>query len=528
MQIIELYIKNFGKFSETRFDLSENLHVFYGENEYGKTTIYAFIKAMLFGMERGRGRAALNDAYSRYEPWENPSYYAGAMRFISGGKRFYLERQFDRYGKKAVLICEDDGEELSVENGDLKMLLEGMTEESFENTAAISALSAKPGTTLSDELKNCAANFYAGGSAQVDLAKALEHLKTKRKENERSIREEQSVQQEKCRQCEAKIEYIENESERLKTQFSKEYSKLEELKKQKNVSSQPEVEGENQKSSMRYYLPAILLCVIALAGIFLWQTLQLPVIVGLCFIAVLAAGAALLVLEIRRKKADYKDGQNIRQGGNQKISGQSQRQDLRDEADILQEMQKLKWECEHFQEEWKEKQVQKRNLEEQLKELKEETPVILSLKKTRQALDLAEEKLKQAADQMKGSFGKHLNDEASKIFFQITEGRYRQIKIDENLDIKVYGERKWIPLARLSRGTQEQLYFALRMAALNLLYEEPLPVIFDDAFAFYDEKRLKSTLKWLWEQPRQVIIFSCQRREKELAERMDKGCRLSF
>ena len=163
MQITEIYIKNFGKFSDTRFELSDKIHVFYGENEYGKSTIYAFIKAMLFGLERGRGRAALNDNFSRYEPWENPNYYAGTMRFTSGGKHFFLERHFDRYGKSARLICEDDGEELSVEDGDLLMFLDEMTEESFENTAATSHLSAKPGLGLADELKNCAANFYVYG-----------------------------------------------------------------------------------------------------------------------------------------------------------------------------------------------------------------------------------------------------------------------------------------------------------------------------------------------------------------------------
>ena len=53
-----------------------------------------------------------------------------------------------------------------------------------------------------------------------------------------------------------------------------------------------------------------------------------------------------------------------------------------------------------------------------------------------------------------------------------------------------------------------------------MLCEDPIPIIFDDAFAFYDEKRLKSTLKWLSEQQRQVIIFTCQKREQEILSRM--------
>lgn len=48
-----------------------------------------------------------------------------------------------------------------------------------------------------------------------------------------------------------------------------------------------------------------------------------------------------------------------------------------------------------------------------------------------------------------------------------------------------------------------------------MLQEEELPVILDETFAFYDDKRLQSVLKWLSQQERQVIILSCQRREME-------------
>ena len=153
MKIKEIEIKNFGKFSNQRFVFRDGIQVFYGENEFGKSTIYGFLKAMLFGMERGRGKAAHNDAFSRFEPWENPNEYAGAMRFSCGEKTFCLKRRFDRYTKGAVLICEDDGEELSVEYGDLDMLLNGLTAEQFENTADWTAWSktrAKSGGRASE------------------------------------------------------------------------------------------------------------------------------------------------------------------------------------------------------------------------------------------------------------------------------------------------------------------------------------------------------------------------------------------
>ena len=46
MKITELYIKNFGRFSEQHFYIKDGVQVIYGENEYGKSTLQAFIKAM--------------------------------------------------------------------------------------------------------------------------------------------------------------------------------------------------------------------------------------------------------------------------------------------------------------------------------------------------------------------------------------------------------------------------------------------------------------------------------------------------
>lgn len=153
MRLLEVKVKNFGKISGKDLKFAEGINVIYGENESGKTTLYTFIKSMLFGMERGRGRAAANDEFSRYEPWENPNFYSGVLRFECGGKKFRLERHFDKYSKDATLICEDDGEEFSLEHGDLEMLLDGLTAESFENTAAIGQLKAETNQSLARNFK---------------------------------------------------------------------------------------------------------------------------------------------------------------------------------------------------------------------------------------------------------------------------------------------------------------------------------------------------------------------------------------
>ena len=99
MKIQELEVKNFGKFTDRRIQMEDGINILYGENESGKSTLHTFIKGMLYGMERGRGRASVYDTFSIYEPWENPNYYSGALKFESGGKTFRIERNFDKYTK---------------------------------------------------------------------------------------------------------------------------------------------------------------------------------------------------------------------------------------------------------------------------------------------------------------------------------------------------------------------------------------------------------------------------------------------
>lgn len=78
---------------------------------------------------------------------------------------------------------------------------------------------------------------------------------------------------------------------------------------------------------------------------------------------------------------------------------------------------------------------------------------------------------------------------------------------------------RYAAVEQVSRGTLEQVYFALRMAAAEILYDEDFPVVLDDTFAFYDDVRLERTLRWLAGCGHQVILFSCQNREEEIMKR---------
>lgn len=516
MQILELYMKNFGKFSDRHIYFSDHIQIFYGENEYGKSTIYAFIKAMLFGMERGRGRAAGKDEFSRYEPWENPNYYAGMMRFRCGGRIFRLERTFDRYTKSSSLVCEDDGEELSLEAGDLEMLLGGMTAASFENTAAIGQLTAKPGQALAAELKNYAANYYETGCSDVNLQEALTYLKNRRSQVEKEQkkhREEREKQEEKL---ELQLRYVEADAERLQEELTQSEHELEDKKcEQEKLRQSDEKETEGLKSSCHRKkavcsVTGMILRIIGTGVLAYSWIMKTDLWIQILAAALLVVGVGLYLPEVRLR--NYVRRQNDSVDGTDECDKTVQR------TALSYEIQKAEWELVRIREELKEKQLQRSNLWEQLQETENSDETDQKLREKLQALKLAEIKIQEAAKETAHHFGSRMNTEASRILSEITNGRYNRLLIDESLEMTVLHEGKRIPAERLSRGTLEQVYFSLRMAALYVLYEEEIPVILDDAFVFYDEKRLKSVLKWLSEQPRQVIIFSCQTREKQLLE----------
>ena len=114
---------------------------------------------------------------------------------------------------------------------------------------------------------------------------------------------------------------------------------------------------------------------------------------------------------------------------------------------------------------------------------------------------------------------RRISGRMSDIFARITDGRYRTVEAGRSKNgfrITVWDGERRIPADRLSRGTLEQIFFALRMAAADVLLEEPFPVILDDVFAFYDDKRLASVLQWLNREKEQAILLTCNRREEQI------------
>ena len=155
---------------------------------------------------------------------------------------------------------------------------------------------------------------------------------------------------------------------------------------------------------------------------------------------------------------------------------------------------------------------------EELEELKQEREKLLNYNDT---IEIAKEVLKESYDELKNNVGPEFDKKLSYIVGKITNNKYNDVYIDNEHNIKIKTEHgEYVNLERFSTGTIEQVNLALRLAYIDTISKERLPIILDEAFAFYDDERLANIMRFLSEEyiDRQVIIFTCSNREKKIID----------
>lgn len=220
MIIREANIGKFGKLENQKYQFAPQINVIYGANESGKSTLMQFLKAMLFGLEKTRVRKTL-DTYNRYEPWDTPAYFYGSMMFETGQQQFLLERNFYYKEKRARLVNIRDGEELSVEYGDLDMLLGNVSAAAYENTCCIGQEQLLPGRELGVLLEDERSNLAQTGSGDFQLSKALQELEQKRKNAEKTRKELEQQRLSHIHQLKVNQQVLERDIAGLKAQQEK-------------------------------------------------------------------------------------------------------------------------------------------------------------------------------------------------------------------------------------------------------------------------------------------------------------------
>lgn len=142
-----------------------------------------------------------------------------------------------------------------------------------------------------------------------------------------------------------------------------------------------------------------------------------------------------------------------------------------------------------------------------------------TIQSEQRAMELASEIIALSAEKMQGEIIPKLNEKTGMILSKITDGSHSSLATGLDNEINTQFQNTIHSLWEFSDGTIDQMYFALRVAASEVFSEkESVPIIIDEAFAYYDESRIKSTFDFLSEiaKDKQIIVFTCKEKEVDL------------
>lgn len=106
MQIQRIHIENFGKLHDFDMDLKSGLNVICASNGWGKTTLAAFLKAMLYGLDYTTKRSLKENERKKYAPWQGGA-FGGSLEFTVEDKSYRVERFFGAKDKEDTFAVFD-------------------------------------------------------------------------------------------------------------------------------------------------------------------------------------------------------------------------------------------------------------------------------------------------------------------------------------------------------------------------------------------------------------------------------------
>ncbi|MDI9470339.1 MAG: AAA family ATPase [Bacillota bacterium] len=566
MRIERIEVQGFGRLEQVVLEPPAGLVILYGPNESGKTTLFDFIEAMLFGLPAGRRRLEA-DERRLYRPWSGTD-YGGSLRFVSGGVRYELLRRFgERPGLDQVqLLRLPQREPVALGDQEPGGWLFGMDRAAFENAHYIPQMGSR--VEADETLRRRLAALAGGSEAALSAGELLARLEAERGrlrarrggggrigELERALAAERAAL-EGLRQAAREAEASRLEEAAIAARLAadeaawagrdgREREREAERARLVRELGAAELEAAVDASSGRrvvrrplWWLVAALLLGggAVLGAAWAWRLGELLAAVLLLGLA----GLGLLVLGFagRRVGGGAGDGGAVSGGSGDRAagnagSGESRVRELRArlreldrdlpdarpreerEADIarLNQLVALRGRLEDSEDSPPLRQAAIAELESEL---------ALALEAVEE-IDFAKRIVQEVAGELGSRVAPRLHEMAQAMLARI-EGREGgdSLIIDQGLGLHVRDAVSGFQreVAYYSGGRVDQLYLALRLALIACVYDdgEPLPLLLDDVCAQYDEERTAATLDLLADlarqdgNGRQIFYASCHAR----------------
>jgi len=544
MKIKSLYIEKFGGLTDKKIEFNDGINIITAENEYGKSTIAEFIKLMLYGTGKSPVSIRENER-KRFMPWDEKA-MGGQLTVEKDGTKYIISRTFGKRksddtisvvnavtGAAVSELCIDSPGEILI----------GVGRDGFEKSLYIKQLSTKIIADKDDEILKMLVNLAQNGDDGVSYAKALQVLDAAIKEINGTrpkgklplLRErisELHAQKIECQNSSrlkenyiARLKQLEEESEALKSH------KIDKsiIEKSKNLYSKIKNDMDSKERVFKSSVKRKKL------GYIIQIAISIILTVLLCFVFIPAAPVALAwgvicLIRIFRIKTDFIytsddlrelydllqiESLDMAENTIKKLESIAEKNAAANTdkmLDLAQQIGDLKSRIENMTE----KSVDWINDEINILEQKAE-----EYNKITMDLNLARECICNAFEQLQKGFGDKLNKKTSEILRHISAGKYCEVLVDENYNmmVRLTENNKLHDAQYLSNGAYDQIYLALRLAVVSLLFNDA-PVILDDAFAQYDDSRLKNSIGYIKDLGSQFIIFTCHNREENIIKQI--------
>ena len=575
MKIQNIKINNYGNLKQKEIYLKNNINIIYGKNETGKSTLLNYLKNIFYGISKNKNGKELSD-YEKYLPWTGEE-FSGKIKYeLNNKKIFEIYRDF--YKKNPIIFnenLEDISQKFKIDKKDGNQFFyeqTGIDEKTYISTI----MSLQQEVVLDSQSQNILiqklANLAGTGDDKVSYQKAIDRLNKKLIEEVGTAR----TQDRPLNVIQNRLTILSND---MKTR--KETTKNKEILEEEHINLEQKLEQEEQKNNnlnkkINYYKYLFIFILLIIFNIFNFIFVKNKIL-NYCILSLIPIEIIIFTInylknrkinnqikiknlknkkiqdELKEKITIIDSQINLLEENIKKLQKEIDEEKqkiilnfnlekekiLNNEIDFkLEEKDKLEKEIEYSNkkiveyklklnsveheenninnklEEYISKEEEYENLQEQLNELQEKNKCILVTKSL----------LEKAYEKMKCNVTPRFTQNLSNIAKTISNGKYKKVVFNQEKGLIVELENgDYIPANRLSIGTIDELYLSLRFSMLDEISEEKMPVILDEAFAYFDDERLKNCLIFLNEksEEHQIIILTCSNREKQILDSLN-------
>ena len=572
MKINNLKINSFGGLENKNIEFNK-FNLICGENESGKSTLLNYIINIFYGISKNKNGKSISD-FDRFYPW-NSSDFSGQINYdLDDGSNYRVYRNFEN---KDIYIYDKNNTEISnlflVDKKLGSQFLKdqiNLDREVLEKTFIINQNSLKIPKNDRDELIQKISNLIESGSEEISYKKLLKKLSIMQLENvgsDRSSDRPYNIIKENYEKISEEISYLKNvnddkylinkknndidekmeiNSEMLesveiaKNEFKKFNNINEKINiKEKYIRENFDEKENDKKDNIFLFIFFELFFSIFFALNFI--KFKNNFVSGILLILMIFA----IILYFYFKNIKYRKNNNIK--NSQKLYDEinNEKNELKNNIEKF-KMNLINKYGKYVERYFKEdidiiynKLIDEKNLlilDKKKLELEysnilpklekyvnfvEEKDIleneIVELSKKNDGYNLAKVLLEESYNEIKNSVIPKFFDNLGNIIKLITNGKYIKVYLNDNITVEDCNNKIY-DIERLSYGTIEEIYFSIRISIVLMICDERVPVIIDEGFAYFDDKRLRVILDYLYKIDNQVILFSSSNREKNILD----------